>query len=263
MFDITKKKRIVIKIGTSTLTHHRTGRLNIRRTERFVKILADIQNTGRELILVSSGAVAMGLSKMNLNEKPSETVMKQACAAIGQCELMYFYDKLFGEYNINVAQILLTRYVLETPRKNNVENTMQKLLEHGVIPIVNENDTVAIDELELEMGENDTLAAHVGSICKADLLIILSDIDGFFDGDPRSNPDAKLIPVIDKIDDRIRSLAGSAGTSLGSGGMITKINAAEIAMSSGFDMAILNGRRPENLYDFFDGKEIGTIFTAK
>ncbi|MBQ7989747.1 MAG: glutamate 5-kinase [Oscillospiraceae bacterium] len=261
MFDINKKKRIVVKIGTSTLTHHRTGRLNIRRTERFVKILADIQNTGREIILVSSGAVAMGLSKMNLNERPSETVMKQACAAIGQCELMYFYDKLFGEYNINVAQILLTRYVLETPRKNNVENTLHKLLENGVIPIVNENDTVAIDELELEMGENDTLAAHVGAMCGADLLIILSDIDGFFDGDPRKDPDAKIIPEINVIDDRIRSLAGGAGTSLGSGGMTTKVNAAEIALSSGFDMAILNGRRPENLYDFFDGKQIGTIFT--
>lgn len=261
MFDINSKKRIVIKVGTSTLTH-KTGRLNIRRMERFVKTLADIQNSGHEIILVSSGAIGLGMSKLGLNSRPDDTPMKQACAAVGQCELMYIYDKLFGEYNINVAQILLTKYVLESPRKNNVENTFEKLIEHNVIPIVNENDTVAIDELELEFGENDSLAAHVGVFCKADLLIILSDIDGFFDGDPRKNPDAKLIPVITEIDDKIRSLAGGAGSGLGSGGMITKVNAAEIATRSGFDMAILNGRNPEVLYDLFDGKSVGTVFLA-
>ncbi len=259
MFDISTKKRIVIKVGTSTLTH-KTGRLNIRRMERFVKALADIQNSGHEIILVSSGAIGLGMSKMGLASRPSDTPMKQACAAVGQCELMYIYDKLFGEYNINVAQILLTKYVIESPRKNNVENTFLKLIDHNVIPIVNENDTVAIDELELEFGENDTLAAYVGVFCKADMLIILSDIDGFFDGDPRINPDAKLIPMVTKIDDKIRSLAGDAVSGLGSGGMITKINAAEIAMNSGFDMAILNGRNPNILYDLFDGKEVGTIF---
>ena len=178
------------------------------------------------------------------------------------CELMYMYDKLFGEYNLNVAQILLTRYILETPRKNNVENTFYKLIEHNIIPVVNENDTVAIDELELAVGENDSLAAHVGMFCHADLLIIMSDIDGFFDGDPRSNPDAKLIPVVDKIDDKIRALAGDAVSGLGSGGMITKINAAEIAMDAGFDMAIINGRNPDILYDLFDGKQVGTVFIA-
>ena len=261
MFDINTKKRIVIKVGTSTLTH-RTGRLNIRRMERLVKTLADIQNSGREIILVSSGAIGLGMSKMGLRERPKDTPMKQACAAVGQCELMYMYDKLFGEYNLNVAQILLTRYILETPRKNNVENTFYKLIEHNIIPVVNENDTVAIDELELAVGENDSLAAHVGMFCHADLLIIMSDIDGFFDGDPRSNPDAKLIPVVDKIDDRIRSLAGDAVSGLGSGGMITKINAAEIAMDAGFDMAIINGRDPDILYDLFDGKQVGTVFLA-
>lgn len=261
MFDISTKKRIVIKVGTSTLTH-RTGRLNIRRMERLVKTLADIQNSGREIILVSSGAIGLGMSKMGLRERPKDTPMKQACAAVGQCELMYMYDKLFGEYNLNVAQILLTRYILETPRKNNVENTFYKLIEHNIIPVVNENDTVAIDELELAVGENDSLAAHVGMFCHADLLIIMSDIDGFFDGDPRSNPDAKLIPVVDKIDDRIRSLAGDAVSGLGSGGMITKINAAEIAMDAGFDMAIINGRDPDILYDLFDGKQVGTVFLA-
>lgn len=261
MFDINTKKRIVIKVGTSTLTH-KTGRLNIRRMERLVKTLADIQNSGREIILVSSGAIGLGMSKMGLRERPKDTPMKQACAAVGQCELMYMYDKLFGEYNLNVAQILLTRYILETPRKNNVENTFYKLIEHNIIPVVNENDTVAIDELELAVGENDSLAAHVGMFCHADLLIIMSDIDGFFDGDPRSNPDAKLIPVVDKIDDRIRALAGDAVSGLGSGGMITKINAAEIAMDAGFDMAIINGRDPDILYDLFDGKQVGTVFLA-
>lgn len=261
MFDISTKKRIVIKVGTSTLTH-KTGRLNIRRMERLVKTLADIQNSGREIILVSSGAIGLGMSKMGLRERPKDTPMKQACAAVGQCELMYMYDKLFGEYNLNVAQILLTRYILETPRKNNVENTFYKLIEHNIIPVVNENDTVAIDELELAVGENDSLAAHVGMFCHADLLIIMSDIDGFFDGDPRSNPDAKLIPVVDKIDDRIRALAGDAVSGLGSGGMITKINAAEIAMDAGFDMAIINGRDPDILYDLFNGKQVGTVFLA-
>ena len=261
MFDISTKKRIVIKVGTSTLTH-KTGRLNIRRMERLVKTLADIQNSGREIILVSSGAIGLGMSKMGLRERPKDTPMKQACAAVGQCELMYMYDKLFGEYNLNGAQILLTRYILETPRKNNVENTFYKLIEHNIIPVVNENDTVAIDELELAVGENDSLAAHVGMFCHADLLIIMSDIDGFFDGDPRSNPDAKLIPVVDKIDERIRALAGDAVSGLGSGGMITKINAAEIAMDAGFDMAIINGRDPDILYDLFDGKQVGTVFLA-
>lgn len=262
MFDIKDKKRIVIKVGTSTLTH-KTGRLNIRRMERFVKTLADIQNSGHEIILVSSGAIGLGMSKMGITQRPSDTPMKQACAAVGQCELMYIYDKLFGEYNINVAQILLTKYILETPRKNNVENTFLKLIEKNVIPVVNENDTVAIDELELEVGENDSLAAHVGVFCKADMLVILSDIDGFFDGDPRLNPDAKLIPIVEEIDDKIRALAGDAVSGQGSGGMITKLNAAEIAMNAGFDMAILNGRNPEVLYDLFDGKPVGTIFIAK
>lgn len=262
MFDISEKKRIVIKVGTSTLTH-KTGRLNIRRMEKFVKVLADLQNSGKEIILVSSGAIGLGMSKMGLTERPKDTPMKQACAAVGQCELMYIYDKLFGEYNLNVAQILLTKYIIDTPRKNNVENTFEKLIGHNVIPVVNENDTVAIDELELELGENDSLAAQVGIFSRADMLVILSDIDGFYDGNPKDNPDAKLIPVVNKIDDKIRSLAGGAGSGLGTGGMITKINAAEIAMNAGIDMAILNGRNPSILYDLFDGKSVGTIFTNK
>lgn len=262
MFDINEKKRIVVKLGTSTLTH-KTGRLNIRRMEKLVKTLADLQNSGKEIVMVSSGAIGLGMSKMGLQQRPKETTMKQACAAVGQCELMYMYDKLFGEYNLTVAQILLTRYILDSPRKGNVENTFKKLIEHNIIPIVNENDTVAIDELELEFGENDSLAAHVGIFCGADMLVILSDIDGLFDSDPRENPDAKIIPIVNGIDDKIRSLAGGAGSSLGSGGMITKINAAEIAMDAGIDMAILNGRNPYVLYKFFDGEQVGTVFTNK
>lgn len=262
MFNIDDKKRIVIKVGTSTLTH-KTGRLNIRRMERFVKVLADLQNSGKEIVLVSSGAIGLGMSKMGLSERPKDTPMKQACAAVGQCELMYIYDKLFGEYNLNVAQILLTKYIIDTPRKNNVENTFEKLISHNVIPVVNENDTVAIDELELELGENDSLAALVAIMSHSDMLVILSDIDGLFDGNPKDNPDAKLIPVVNEITDEIRGLAGGAGSGLGTGGMITKIHAAEIAMNAGIDMAILNGRNPSVLYDLFDGKDVGTIFTSK
>ena len=216
MFDINEKKRIVVKLGTSTLTH-KTGRLNIRRMEKLVKILADLQNSGKEIVMVSSGAIGLGMSKMGLQQRPKETTMKQACAAVGQCELMYMYDKLFGEYNLTVAQILLTKYTLDSPRKGNVENTFRKLIEHNIIPVVNENDTVAIDELELEFGENDSLAAYVGIFCGADMLVILSDIDGLFDSDPRENPEAKIIPMVNGIDDKIRSLAGGAGSSLGSG----------------------------------------------
>ncbi len=262
MFNIDDKKRIVIKVGTSTLTH-KTGRLNIRRMERFVKVLADLQNSGKEIVLVSSGAIGLGMSKMGLSERPKDTPMKQACAAVGQCELMYIYDKLFGEYNLNVAQILLTKYIIDTPRKNNVENTFEKLISHNVIPVVNEDDTVAIDELELELGENDSLAALVAIMSHSDMLVILSDIDGLFDGNPKDNPDAKLIPVVNEITDEIRGLAGGAGSGLGTGGMITKIHAAEIAMNAGIDMAILNGRNPSVLYDLFDGKDVGTIFTSK
>lgn len=261
MYNIDDKKRIVIKVGTSTLTH-KTGRLNIRRMEKLVKVISDIQNSGRQVTLVSSGAIGLGMGKMGMQNRPDETPLKQACAAVGQCELMYIYDKLFGNYNITVAQILLTKYILDTPRKNNVVNTFEQLFARGVIPVVNENDTVAIDELELEFGENDTLAAHVAQFSDSDMLIILSDIDGFYDANPKIDPNAKLIPMVTEINDDIRKLAGDAVSGLGTGGMITKINAAEMAMNAGIDMAILNGRNPDILYDLFDGKQVGTIFTA-
>ena len=262
MSYLKDKKRVVIKVGTSTLTH-RTGRLNIRRVEGLVKNLADLQNAGHEIILVSSGAIGLGMSKIGLPVRPKDTPTKQACAAVGQCELMYLYDKLFAEYSLNVAQFLLTKFVLLEDRRQNVQNALERVIQLGVIPIVNENDTVAIDELELEMGENDSLAATVAKIAKADLLIIMSDIDGLYDYDPRLDPDAKLIPVVEEIDDNIRALAGGAGTSMGTGGMRTKINAAEIAVNSGIDMIILNGKNPDNLYYLFETGSLGTRFKAK
>lgn len=262
MFDINEKKRIVIKIGSSTLTHA-TGRLNIRRMENLVKIIADIQNSGKQIALVSSGSIALGRSKLGMSERPKETRLKQACAAVGQCELMYMYDKLFGQYNLTVAQLLLTKYSIEGPHKDNIINTMEELLSRGIIPVINENDTVAIDELELEIGQNDSLGAYAAIIANADLLIILSDIDGFYDSDPSSNPNARLIPVVHEITDELRSLAGGAVSGLGTGGMITKLDAAEIAMKGGIDMVILNGRNPAKLYDLFDGEQVGTLFTRE
>lgn len=261
MLDITSKKRIVLKLGTSTLTH-KTGKLNIRRMKNLIQILADLHNSGKELIIVSSGAVGMGIGKLNLTQKPEDTPTKQAVAAVGQCELMHIYDDMFSKYSVTVAQILLTKHIL-TNGLSNVQNTLQRLLAMGVVPVVNENDTVAIDELELKIGENDSLAAMVATIADADLLIIMSDIDGLYSADPHSNPDAEVIPVVEKIDAHIIEMAGGAGSSLGTGGMATKINAAKIATDAGIDMIIMNGRDPEKLYDLFDNKEIGTVFLAE
>ncbi len=261
MFNVSDKKRVVIKLGTSTLTH-KTGKLNIRRMGNLVKVLADLQNAGKEIILVSSGAIGLGVGKLGLREKPKDTPTKQAAAAVGQCELMYLYDDLFENYGIPVAQILLTKAILETERRKNVENTFEKLISMGVIPIVNENDTVAIDELELEIGENDSLSAIVANLAKAELLVILSDIDGLYDSDPRKNPDAKLIPIVTEITDYIEQIAGGAGSELGTGGMATKINAARIAVEAGIDMIIMNGSNPYKLYDLFENKETGTLFIS-
>ena len=254
--NAAQANRIVVKVGTSTLAH-KTGLMNIQRMERLVKVLADLKNSGKEIILVSSGAIGVGVGKMGLKEKPTDTPAKQACAAIGQCELMYCYDKYFSEYNHSVAQVLLTRDIIDSPeRKQNVVNTFQNLLHYGVVPVVNENDTVAVEEIVF--GDNDTLSAIVGSLVGADLLIILSDIDGVYDQNPRVNPNAKLIPHIPEITDSIRALAGDHGTSLGTGGMVTKITAAQIGLNAGFPTVILNGSRPENLYDLLEGKQVGT-----
>ena len=253
--------KIVVKVGTSTLTHV-TGCVNIRRIEKLVKVLSDIKNAGNQVILVSSGAIAMGVGKLNLEKRPVDIAGKQAAAAVGQCELMDMYDKRFSEYGVTVAQLLLTKYVLIEDRRRNVENAMARLLELGVIPIVNENDTVAIDELELEVGENDSLAAIVASVAKADMLVIMSDIDGLYDKDPHKHSDAQLISEVFEVTDEIRSRAGGAGSSLGTGGMATKIRAAAIAKENGIDMVIMNGNNPEALYDICEGKSVGTRFYA-
>ncbi len=263
MRNISEKKRIVIKLGTSTLAH-KTGKLNIRRMTNLVRVISDLHNSGREIIMVSSGAVGLGAGKLGLPEKPKETKLKQAVAAIGQCELMHVYDDMFAKYSVTVGQILLTKTIINNPSHcENFKNTIESLVGMGVIPIVNENDTIAIDELELEIGENDSLSALVAELSGADLLLILSDIDALYDDDPRSNPDAKPISVVEEITPEIESVAGGAGTSLGTGGMSTKINAAKIATEAGIDMVIMNGRDPEKLYDLFEDKDIGTIFLAK
>lgn len=262
MKKLSERKRIVVKVGTSTLTH-KTGRLNIRRVEQLVKTLADIYNAGHEVILVSSGAIGLGMGKLGLRERPKSTRDKQACAAVGQCELMDLYSSLFSDYSITVAQMLLTKYILLEDRREHVENALESLLEFGAIPVVNENDTVAIDELELEVGENDSLAAIVATIAKADLLIIMSDIDGLYDKDPHKEEDAKLIPVVHEITDEIRELAGGAGTKFGTGGMKTKIHAVELAYESNIDVILMNGKKPRRLYDLFEDKKIGTLFTLE
>jgi len=254
--------RIVVKLGTSTLTHA-TGKLNIRRVELLCKVMSDLKNAGHELILVSSGAIAMGVGKMNLAEKPEDIPTKQALAAVGQCELMYVYDKLFGEYRHTVAQVLLTAGVVHDDRgRHNVENTFRELLTMGTIPIVNENDTVETSELEGQnFGDNDTLSALVASLAGADLLILLSDIDGLFTDDPHKNPDATLIPVVDRLDEGFLAMAkATTGSDVGTGGMATKLTAAKIATCSGADMVIANGADVGVLHRIFEGDFVGTLF---
>ena len=253
--------RVVVKIGTSTLTHA-TGHMNIRLVEQLCRVLADIKNAGHEVILVSSGAIGMGVGKLGLRERPSDMPGKQAAAAVGQCELMYVYDKLFSEYHHTVAQILLTGDDLSHPdRHENFRNTMTRLLELQVLPIINENDTIATTEIAV--GDNDTLGAIVAASVQADLLILLSDIDGLYTADPHLHPDAKLLSRVSKVDDEILALAGVSSTTQGTGGMVTKLHAAQICLSCGCDMVIANGSYPENLYDILDGKAVGTTFTEK
>ena len=254
--------RIVVKVGTSTLAHP-TGRLNIQRMEKLCKVLSDLKNMGHEIILVSSGAIAMGFGKLNLSERPKDVPTKQASAAVGQCELMYIYDKLFTEYNHTVAQLLITAPDIEEGgvRKQNFHNTLARLLELGALPVINENDTISTEEFGI--GDNDTLSAIVAVTIQADLLILLSDIDGLFDGDPRKTPDAKLIDTVEKIDEHIISLGGGSGSNLGTGGMATKLRAAQMATAAGCEMVIANGQSPEVLYDVAAGKRVGTRFFAK
>ena len=253
--------RIVIKIGTSTLTH-KNGCVNIRRIESLCKIVSDMLNAGNEMILVSSGAIGMGTGKLNLKERPRDIAGKQAAAAVGQCELMYIYDKEFTSYNHTVAQLLLTAPDLKTPdRHAKFENTMTRLIELGALPIINENDTVATEEIEF--GDNDTLAALVAESVRADLLVLLSDIDGLYTADPHKDKNATLIPEVFEITPEIDALGGGAGSELGTGGMVTKLRAAKIATEAGCDMIIANGSYPELLYNIMDGKSVGTRFYAK
>ena len=253
--------RIVVKIGTSTLAHP-TGHLNIRRVEELCKTMSDIKNAGHEMILVSSGAIGMGVGKLGLRQRPQDIPTKQAAAAVGQCELMYVYDKLFSEYHHTVAQLLITNdNMVNETRHRNFTNTLNRLLELGALPIINENDTVATDEIVI--GDNDTLAAKVAQSINADLLILLSDIDGLYTADPHKDPNAVLLHKITRIDQSILDLAGVSSTKQGTGGMVTKLHAAEICLSCGCDMVIANGSNPANLYAILDGKEVGTTFTGK
>lgn len=253
--------RIVVKIGTSTLTHT-TGHLNIRRVEELCKTLSDIKNAGHEVIMVSSGAVGMGVGKLGLRQRPKDIPTKQAAAAVGQCELMYVYDKLFSEYHHTVAQLLITGDDTKNEtRHQNFTTTLFRLLELGALPIINENDTVATEELGI--GDNDTLAAIVASSVNADLLILLSDIDGLYTADPYTHPEAVLLHRVTKIDDEIRALAGVSNGTQGTGGMVTKLRAAEICLNSGCDMVIANGNNPAGLYAIIDGREVGTRFTEE
>ena len=250
--------RIVIKVGTSTLTHS-TGKLNIRRVELLCKVMSDLKNAGHELVLVSSGAIAMGIGKMNLTRKPADIPSKQALAAIGQCELMYIYDKLFSEYHHTVAQVLLTGSDVEDPhRRLNFQNTMGRLLEMGALPVINENDTVAT--AEIAVGDNDTLGAIVATNIRADLLVLMSDIEGLYTADPRHDPQAELIPLVEAITPDILALAGGTDNELGTGGMVTKLRAAKMCMDAGCDMIITNGTRPNDLYRIADGEDVGTRF---
>ena len=253
--------RIVVKVGTSTIAHS-TGCINIRHVEELCKVLADLKNAGNEIILVSSGAIGMGVGKLSLKEKPTDMPTKQAAAAVGQCELMYVYDKLFSEYNHNVAQILLTGLDLEDPvRYKNIKNTMTRLLELDVLPIINENDTVNTDEISV--GDNDTLGAIVAVSMQADLLVLLSDIDGLYTKDPHKYPDAELISEIAEITPEIEALGGKSRSGLGTGGMATKITAAKKCIARGTDVIIANGSSPSVLYDILEGKKVGTKFIAK
>ena len=253
--------RVVVKVGTSTLAHP-TGRLNIQRVEMLVKVLSDLKNAGHEMVLVSSGAIGMGVGKLMLPGKPSDMPTKQAAAAVGQCELMYTYDKLFGEYNHTVAQILLTGDDIEDEkRRTNCENTLKRLIELGTFPIINENDTVSTAQIEI--GDNDTLSAIVAKSIQADLVILLTDIDGLFTADPHKNPNGKLIPVVEEITEDILKLAGGAGSKQGTGGMATKLQAAQMATAAGCDMVIANGGKPQILYNIVAGEAVGTRFIGK
>ena len=254
-----EKKRIVVKVGTSTLTH-KTGKTNIARISDLVNVLADLHNMGHEIILVSSGAIAIGTSRLGLKRKPDTIMGKQAAAAVGQGELMFLYDKFFGEYDVVVSQLLFTYDALENPdNKEHLTNTFNQLLEYGSIPVVNENDSVSIEELL--NGDNDCLSATVAELIGADMLILLTDTDGLYDGNPSENPKARLIDIVEEITEEIEAFAGGAGKR-GTGGFMTKVKAAKIATSAGIPVVVMNGADPQKIYDVLNGGNVGTKFLS-
>lgn len=261
--NLKNKKRVVIKIGSSSLTHTDTGSLNLEKMERLVRILTDLKHQGRDVVLVTSGAIAVGRKAMGLLERPTKRSVKQACAAVGQANLMMVYQKLFAEYSQIAAQILMTKYtMINEISRNNAKNTFEELFRMGVIPIVNENDTVSTEELDLDFGENDTLSAIITALVEGDLLILLSDIDGFYTDDPHKNSDAKLISYIPEINEDLINMAKNSASNVGTGGMATKVSAGRIATASGADMVITNGDNVRNIYHIIEGREVGTIFAA-
>lgn len=261
MSVFTGAKRIVVKVGTSTLTYD-TGKLNIRRVEKLAGVLSDLYNSGLQVALVTSGAIGVGVGKLGLSAKPSDTPGRQAAATVGQCELMYIYDKYFREFGYPTGQLLITKDDLDDPRRRgNLVNAFERLFEYGAVPIVNENDAVAVEEIVF--GDNDTLSAAVAKLINAQGLIILTDIDGLYDKDPRTNPEASLIPVIHTIDDEVMALAGGSGTSRGTGGMVTKLHAAQLAIAAGIPTVVMNGQEPHDIYRLLEGHRFGTLFTPE
>ncbi|MGF7143977.1 glutamate 5-kinase [Anaerotaenia torta] len=261
--QLKNKKRIVIKIGSSSLTHSETGSLNLDKMERLVRILTDLRNQGKDVVLVSSGAIAVGRKALGILKRPTERAVKQACAAVGQASLMMVYQKLFGEYHQTAAQILMTKYTMMNEiSRYNAKNTFEELFSMGVIPIVNENDTVSTEELDLDFGDNDTLSAIVTALIGGDLLILLSDIEGLYTDDPHTNKEARLIPCVTEINEELANMAKASTSAVGTGGMATKVSAARIATASGADMVITNGDNVRNINHIIEGRETGTLFQA-
>lgn len=259
--SLKKAKKIVIKVGTSSLTYPDTGRISIKKLDNLVRQIVDLKNSGKEVILVSSAAQAVGLASLNLESKPSEIAKKQAVAAVGQANLMMIYQKLFKEYGVNSGQVLMTRDIVDNDkRRNNAINTFKALLEYDVVPIVNENDTVSTDEIEF--GDNDTLSSVVAQVTSSDLLIILSDIDGLYTDDPNINPDAELISKVDIVEDSILAMARGSNNPLGTGGMTTKLMAAKLSNSEGISMVLANSNIDDVLYKIIEGEDIGTLFVG-
>ena len=263
MNTLKDAKRIVVKVGTSTLTYD-TGKANIRRMAKLAQVLSDLANSGREILFVTSGALGVGVGKLGLSERPTDTPSRQAAATVGQCELMFMYDKLFGEYGRIVGQLLITKDdTQDEERRRNLMNTLQQMLAFGVLPIINENDSVTVEEIENVIGDNDQLSAIVARLVQADALVLLTDTDGLFSADPHLDPEAQIIPIVKSLTPEIMALAGKPGSKRGTGGTATKLKAAQIATEAGIDTVIMNGANPEDLYQLFDGRQIGTHFISR